>query len=728
MKKLLTTGVAFVLLFSVALAQTRQNPPPSPQDLSPDDVIRITTELVQTDVVVTDKNDQVLSDLKLEDFELYDQGKKQDLKFMEYIGVDGPRRTEGNRASGNRASGTTSSALPAVVEGAGNTGVTAKDLKRVVAFVIDDLTMQVQDLVPVRKMLLDFVDNKMREGDLVAIVRVIGGKGLLQQFTTDRQLLRRAIAAITLVVHPYSLSDVPDPERASNPLATGAETNSQSASIDVTSGRASAPEIFSSSDESIRYNRGLSAVTTANLVIESLRLLPGRKNLVLVTAGIPIFEIHDSGSSFSNTSIILSQLTDNAFRAGVVISSLDPRGLRATPGVKGFQATPAKSAMGGGMSAASRNEDNTFGIGDAGENSALGGALAGGAEHIGLSTVAGYTGGVSVVNTNDFQAGLDKILARSNGYYSLAYRPAGGLDNKNHKLEIKVRRSGAKVYFHKSYLAREDRTKGPQTKEEEIANAALSPLVKADIDVTPNVALKLQPGKAAVDVEMLIGADKLHFSDGPAGTHHVSFDVVAFIFDQMGKRYAGLSETVNLNLTAEDYQIAQAEGLAYTASTELPPGYYQVRTVVRDASSGSVGTFSKYLEIPDISKGKFAMSSVFLLAVDAQPKKLTPLMAQRHVTQKQELRYVAMVYNPKLKDGKPQLRSQMIISQGNKVLFREPEQAVDSNGSVPVTKMGQLMLAKVQPGHYILTLVVTDTLADKNNQTVAHSVDFNVAH
>jgi VWFA-related protein len=720
MKKLLTTGVTFVLLLSVSLAQTPQNPPPSPQEqVSPDDVIRITTELVQTDVVVTDKNDQVVSDLKLEDFELYDQGKKQDLKFMEFVGVDSPGRTEGNRASAAAPS-----VLPAVIERTGNTGVSAKDLKRVVAFVIDDLTMQINDLTAVRKMLLDFVDNKMRDGDLVAIVRVIGGKGLLQQFTTDRQLLRRAIAAITLVVHPYSSSEVPDPEKASRPdPTTSMQVDARDATADAS---ATAPEVFSSNDESIRYNRGLAAVTTANLVIESLRLLPGRKNLVLVTEGIPVFEINSSGSSFSNTGVVLSQLTDNAFRAGVVISSLDPRGMRATPGVKGFQATPAKSAMGGGMSAASRNEDNTFGIGDPGESSALSGPLAGGAQHIGLSTVASYTGGVSVVNTDDFQAGLDKILARSNGYYTLAYKPSAPMDNKNHKLEIKVRRSGAKVYSHRSYLARAERSSGPSTKEEEIVNAALSPLVKADIDVTPNVALKLQPGKAGVEVQMLIGANKMHFSEGSDGAHHVSFDVVAFIFDQMGKRYAGLSETVNLNLTPEDYRIALAEGLAYTANTELPPGYYQVRAVVREASSGGVGTFSKYIEIPDVSKGKFAMSSVFLMAVDNQPKKLTPLAAQRHLSQKQELRYVAMIYNPKLKDGKPQLRSQMIISQGNKVLFREAEQAVDSTGSSPVTKMGQLVLGKVQPGHYVLTLVVTDTLADKKSQTVARSIDFNV--
>ena len=385
---------------TLALTQTPQKPGQEP---TPDDIIRVTTELVQTDVVVTDKNDQILTDLNLEDFELYDQGKKQEIKFMEYVGVDSPRRAEGNRASAPP------SALPSVVETTGNTGVTAKDLKRVVAFVIDDLTMQVQDLQPVRKMLLDFVNNKMLDGDLVAIVRVIGGKGLLQQFTTDRQLLRRAISAINLVVHPYAASSVPDPAKMTNPVMSAA-VDSPTAYVESMT---EAPEIFSSNDDNIRYNRSLSTITTANLVIESLKQIPGRKNLVLISEGIPIFEIHDSGSIYSNTSALLSQLTDNAFRAGVVINAMDPRGMRATPGVKGFDQTPAKSAMGGGMTATSAREDATFGKGDAGENSALSAILAGGAEHIGLGTVAAYTGGISVVNTNNFEAGLDKILARS---------------------------------------------------------------------------------------------------------------------------------------------------------------------------------------------------------------------------------------------------------------------------------------------------------------------------
>src|SRR5713226_9935286 len=93
MNRIFKTTLTLALLFSMAMAQTPQKPKQEP---APEDIVRISTELVQTDVVVTDKNDQVVPDLKLQDFELYESGKKQDLQFMEFVGMDAPGRREGS--------------------------------------------------------------------------------------------------------------------------------------------------------------------------------------------------------------------------------------------------------------------------------------------------------------------------------------------------------------------------------------------------------------------------------------------------------------------------------------------------------------------------------------------------------------------------------------------------------------------------------------------------------
>ena len=698
-------------MVSTVALQTPQKPVP---EVPPEDVIRISTSLVQTDVVVTDKNEQIVPDLKLEDFELYDNGKKQDVKFMEFVSIDTGRREEGTRPA----------SMTNYVAQSSASGVAAKDLKRVAAFVIDDLTLEVGDIPAVRKLLLDFVNNKMIDGDLVAIVRVVGGKGLLQQFTGDRQLLRRAIEAIRPTVHPLSDSDAPDPSRMPKVLQPSFSTDTIAADVAEPS---EAPAIYSANDDTVRYFRGLSVISTANYVLNSLREIPGRKDLVMITGGIPIFEI---GSSSSNIDVtrLLRQLTDNATRAGVVIDTLDPRGLRASQGVKGFQATPAKSAMGGNTISGTDRSDVMFGRGDAGPDSALGAPLAGASEHLGLSTVSRDTGGVSIVNTNNFEGALDKALAHSRGYYTLAYTPNGKFDRSYHKLEVKVKRPGTRVYNHAGYEAREETNAAPKTKAEAVAAAARSPLARNDIDVTPNIAVKFLPGnKADVDIHVLIDANKLQFKEA-GDRHQDSLDIVGMIFDQMGRNRGGFSETINLNLSAAEYARALKEGLTYSANTDVQPDYYQVRIVVRESDTGSLGSFSKYLEVPDLSKGRLAVSGLFLFATDAQAKTAIPLTAVRQLSRKQDLRYVALIYNPKMKDGKPQVKSQLIISQGNKELFREPEQPIQQSGNGPLTRIGQLALSSVAPGRYVLTLVITDTMADKKIATQARSIDFTVVN
>jgi len=126
MRNIVALFLATFLLVPAAATQPPQKPG---QEISPDDIIRISTRLVQTDVVVTDKNDQIIPDLKLDDFELYENGKKQAVKFMEYVGVDTGRRTEGNRPAGMPAD---IAREPAV-----------RDLKRVFAFVIDEIDVKI---------------------------------------------------------------------------------------------------------------------------------------------------------------------------------------------------------------------------------------------------------------------------------------------------------------------------------------------------------------------------------------------------------------------------------------------------------------------------------------------------------------------------------------------------------------------------------------------------------
>lgn len=680
------------------------------------DILRITTQLVQTDVVVADKNDQIISDLQLGDFELFDNGKKQDLQFMEFISVDEPGRSEGSTNVARIAPGVDSSAP---------IDPTAADLRRVIGFVVDDVTIPSEDISRVRTMLLDFVDNKMRNGDLVAIVRTVGGRGLLEQFTTDRQILRRAVNDLGVrSIPPHLAFTGDDPGRIiSTPAPFGDATASDTVNTAPSTGEFEGP-----SEGTNQIPRAMLGLTVSNQVVNSLKQIPGRKNLVLLSGGLPLFDENRTGGIIGDVTQLFRQLTDNATRSGVVINTMDVRGLKTTGAVAAFQDTPAKSALGGGTFAGA-DENPNFGRGM--DTARLGDRSL--TEQLTLRILASMTGGVSVVNTNNFTEGLEKVLKRSRGYYRLAYRPSEKFDNKFHKVEVKVRRSGVQVYSGEGYVARQDQGSASAKKEDQIMKAAASPLARRDLDVAAELQYLFSNSKPAeLTVNAFINARKLDFKK-IGDRYHASFDVVGFLLDQVGKLRGGISQTVNADLSEADYQRALASGLSYTANSQLPPGYFQVRLVVRETESGKMGTVSRYFEVPDLSQKQLTMSSVLLYEVnpnakEAKDKTAQLLPATRVISRKHDLRYATVVYNAKTDGGKPQVTSRLIISAGGKVLFQEPEQAVTTAGgeSGQLVRVGQLALAKVPPGQYLLTLVVNDPLADKKRQTTSRSVDFTV--
>lgn len=737
MRKALAFFLATAILSAVASAQTTtpQQQQPATQD---DEIVRITTQLIQVDAVITDKNDQVIPDLKLDDFSLYENGKKQELQFIEYVGADSKTRTDGNVMVAGRP-----------VESDAARNVSAQDLHRVFAFVVDDLTIPFEDMTNVRSVLTKFVDSQMADSDLVAIVRVVGGVGMLEQFTSDKQLLHRAISQLTPRSHPFSVfnnfenADRLDrpPTPASNP---GGEIGGSSSNASDDKFNIPAPGSGMDSDVSLDgYTRGARAATALSVtggVVDSMKTLPGRKSLVLISGGLPVFESTQSQISVNgatvpiqearvlqnNVDYLLKQLTDRASRAGVVINTLDVRGLKASRGVSSFT-DPGNEAHSALMSS---TVDNSGAFGRTADMAQFDNknldTLTG---HQGLEALSDATGGISIINTNNFEAGLDRVLSRSS-YYLLAYKPSEAFDGKFHKLQIKVDRPGAKVYARIGYVATPDAPSAKSlTKEQAIARAAMSPLAKRDVDVSGAFQYRFLPqNRAAIDIDLRIDARTLDFKQASDGKYHATVDIVGFVVNHSGKTDQGFSETINAALTPDEYKRALDNGLGYTGHVQLDAGNYQLRVAVREDETGKLGSLSKYLEVPDMSKKHLTMSSVFLHSVEPGSKQAVELSALRQIPRKDDLRFSAVVYNPKLEGGKPQLTARLILTRGGATIFDQPVQTVDIRGAddSQFVKLGQIGLNRLQPGHYVLTFVLTDTLADKKVQTLARSTDFQI--
>lgn len=733
MKHVTATLCLILMVTQAVVTQTPQKPQ---QEIAPDDIIRITTSLVQTDVVIVDKDDHVIPDIKLDEIKVSDNGKRQNVKFLEFVSPDAAPRIEGNlKIAGN------------AVESDASRNLSAADLRRVFAFVVDDLTIPLEDISNVRKLLNDFVDNQMREGDLVAIIRVVGGSGLLQQFTSDKAILHKAIERITPQLTVFSaFNNMSSEEVARQQLAsiTGGVLASENIVRSVDSINASNASLDGSNDGSTRGLRVLSTLVTANEVTNSMKTLPGRKSLILLSGGLPLAEttmrqenigggtqkgiqeptapvnMLETRSYVAGVDYLLRQMVDRATRAGVVINTLDVRGMQATPGVARFTdpGNEATSNLGGGGTAGEGRAPN-MGMFDNLRMDTLSGRQ-------GLKALSEATGGVSVINTNNFKAGLDRILARSS-YYMLAYTPTEAFDNKFHKLEIKVTRPGAHVYARQGYVATADTPRTNETREGAIVRAAMSPLARRDVDLAARLEYRFLPdSRAQVDVNLLINANQLTFKQDAQNNHVANFDVVGFVMNSVGKTEGGFSQTVSAKLSEADYKRALTTGISFTGHSDLPPGTYQLRAVVRDAETGKLGSVSHFIEVPDLTKKRLTASSVFLFGVDTQPgSKPEAMNALRQLPHAQDLRYAVVIYNAKVSDGKTQLRSQTIISRDGKIVYQEPEapvtSAVEAN---QVIKIGQLGLQKAHPGHYILTIVITDPQADKQSRTIIRNVDF----
>jgi len=725
MKKILSFVLTATFTSATVMGQTPQKPR---EDSATEDIVRITTNLVQTDVVVTDKNDRVVSDLNLGDFKVYENGKRQDIKVLEFVDGESAPRIEGNININGQA------AEPEIAR-----NLSSSELRRVFAFVVDDLTIPFQDLVEVRKLLTGFIDKQMRAGDMIAIVRVVGGRGLLQQFTSDKQLLRRAVAEIRPVLSNYSaFNNLPGNEGSGQNLQPAAPAAGDTGALSMPN-LGGVPDIDSTEEGAARGLRALITLETTGEVINSMKALPGRKSLVLISGGLPLYEntqkqitingiptsIPEANTYITNAYYLLRQLTDRASRAGVVINTMDIRGLKASRGVSLFTdpGNEATSALFGGASGGS-NFGRAPNMSEF-DNLALD-TLSG---HLGLEALSAATGGVSVLNTNTFEEGLDRILSRSS-YYLLAYAPTESFDNKFHKVEIRVDRPGVKVYTRAGYIAKADEpTAQPKTKEEAILKAVRSPLAKRDIDVSGWLQYRfLSDNRADIDINVLVDANKLTFKQEGDSNYHGAFDIVGFLVNTVGKSQGGFSQTVNISLSPEVHKRALAYGISYAGHAVLGPGQYQLRAVVRDSDSGNLGSMSQFLEVPDLTKKHLTVSSLFLYAVDPTPgnkAKPEPLTGLRQLSRKQDLRYAAIIYNPKVNDGKTQLQSHIIISRGSKILFQEPDRPITDaiqNGQLP--RIGQFGLGKALPGHLLLTLVVTDPQADKQFRTVVRTIDF----
>jgi VWFA-related protein len=590
---------AFLLLFpATVFSQTKPDPSGDTQD-----VIKFETSLVQTDVMVFDKNGRFVDGLRPEQFQLKINKTPREISFFEAIRSGGFTSQREELKSAESTGG--NAPKPDAPK---PSGPKSDAQRRAVIFFVDDLHLAPDSLARARKALLEFIDRGIGENDLVAITSPSGQVGFLQQFTANKEALRSAVERLN-----YRTNTKTDMEKPpmSEYIAMKIREGDEQALIYYTQEiqrqnciRTRGGLICSVTPQGARQmakNRANEIVVeSAPATADTLRLLeglmrtaaqvPGRKLVFVISDG---FYLNDTKTGSLDR---IKRVTDAAGRAGVVIYTLDARGI-VSDSIDIVNNKPIDSK--GMLTVASIGEIS--------------------ASQDGLNALAADTGGQALRNTNEpLHKWVEKVMDETSSYYLLAWKP----DNEEQKrgkfkqievsivgrpdLKVRVRNS----YFKSAALPLLTTKKKPdkdpaKAREDDMRLVIDAPVSQREIPTEVDLRFTQMPGfgtRLIATISMDETALTFDLADGKLAA---DVDIGGIVYNDKGKPID--SVVGRLRIFPRSSTTSPAAGSAtqqkrsiYRFSTLLPGGLYQVRVGVRDLKSSRIGSAMDWIKLPKI--------------------------------------------------------------------------------------------------------------------------------
>jgi VWFA-related protein len=698
-------------LFSAVLAPGQiVTPTPTPTEVG--EVVKISTNLIQIDVTVTDKKGNIVRDLRSDEIEIFENGSKQKISNFSFVSSvqERPEIQPGE---------------PKPVVNTPPTPVRPENVHRTIALVVDDLTLSFESTYYVRRALKKFVDEQMQDGDLVAIIRTGAGIGALQQFTTDKRQLYAAIEKVRW--NSIGSGGV----GAFAPLEAKIETGEPE---DEPEPGERTPEgmerEFNEFRESVFATGTLGAI---NYIVRGMQDLPGRKSVMLLSDGFKLFSTDALGFKESGRVMdSLRRLVDQANRASVVIYTMDARGLQVT-GLTAADDTSGRSAEELAQAVTDRG-DQLFDT------------------QAGLQYLAKQTGGFAIINNNDLSWGIRKILD-DQSYYVVGYEPEDETFDPKlrrfNRLEVKVIRPGTRVRHRSGFFGVSDEklVRPKMTGEQKLVNALTSPFSANDISVRLNALFGSEAKTGSYIRSLLhIAAQDLTFTDEPDGSKKGAFDIIAVGFGDNGLPIDQLAKSYTVTLRPDMYERFMRKGFVYDLSFPIKkPGAYQLRIAIRDTRSNKVGSANQFVEVPNLKKNRLTLSGVALenLTFEAWEKREAssvpvargsdPLSdtSLRRFQRGTVLNYGFVIFNARSRGGRPpDLTAKVRLFLDGKLHFEGKPQAVPFSGQTDpkaVNLTAALSLGSVMPvGDYVMEIVITDNQAKEKQKTATQFVQFEI--
>ncbi|MCL4845484.1 MAG: VWA domain-containing protein [Acidobacteria bacterium] len=581
LKRSLFLLMVFAVLGGVVAAQ--QSPaPPRPSGQTPQGpppvTFKLDVSLVEVDAIVTDRAGNVIRDLTLDEFEVYEDGRRQTVDVFSLVDIPivQPERP-----------------LFAETPIEPDVKTNTEEGGRIYVILLDDLHTHPLRTPLVKRAAKQFIDEYLGANDVAAVLHTSGRADASQEFTSSKRLLSASVDRFMgRKLRSATLGRLDEYYRQRDLPATSSSENRNR--------RINDPDDFE------RGYQARTALDTLKNVADYLTGLRGRrKALVFFSEGID-YDIYDVFESRDATTIQNSvrDAIGAATRANVAFYTVDPRGL-ATMGDEAIEI--------GGLP-----EDHSLNLGPQSMQSEL--RLA----QDSLRVLAEQTGGVAAVNSNDFAGAFDRIVRDNSVYYVLGYYPTNDRrDGRVRKIDVRVTRPGAQVRSRKAYVAPRGRAPAPRVADaNEETSAALrevlsSPLPSAGLPMAVHAAaFKGTAPNASVAVAVQVDGRLFKF-DEKDGLFHDTLELSMFAADTSGKIRNGDRTSVDLKLRPQTRQAVDAAGFRVLTRLDLPPGRYQLRVGGRATNSGSTGSVFYDLEVPDFAKERFSMSGLVLTSATA---------------------------------------------------------------------------------------------------------------
>ena len=510
------------------------------------------SRLVVVDVVVTDGAGRPVHDLKAADFSVLEDAKPQHVVGFEEQRPDNAPKKPAIALN-----------LPKNVY---TNFVAREDPGALTVLLFDSLNTDRQALTYARSEMLNVL-KKLPRGRKVALFTLGERLEMVQSFTVDTDALIAAAQQLSSKPHP-------------------AYTNAREFSTMVAelkeSGFAKNPKAFRKMVQFLGEDyagkldsRTRDTLDALNLLARSLAVVPGRKNLIWISAGFP-FDLSTNAPQLQKTAALLAATR-------IAVYPVD---------VRGVMTMTADGATRG--SEISRLEAYETSSGQDDENMSIVETL--------LDT-AKLTGGKAYINKNDLQAAINDGMETGASYYSLAYRPANAnWDGKFRKIAVKTARPHVKLLYRSGYYGVLDPL---STKEDpgRVVAVAMQPMVptSTQLIMKARVVPAEDPGGTTA-IDMLVDMHDLACTEGPQKQKTPEVQFVAIAYDHAGKQVASFSESYHPALPPTQFATLLRTGVQLHQEMMLKPGSYQLRLGVMDRLSGRIGT----LDVPLTIEAKVA--------------------------------------------------------------------------------------------------------------------------